>query len=100
MISQHDIDAFSDDNIRTETLRKAADLINGDRQQDYGTPQENFTRIAAIWSIILGHMVRPDEVALCMAGLKLARLAKGPHEDSYIDGCGYMAIAAELSRCK
>lgn len=84
-------------NTRTRTLEAASDLINGDRQKDYGTPQENFSRIADIWTVILGHVVTPDQVALCMAGLKLARLAQGPHMDSYIDGAGYMALAAELS---
>lgn len=87
-------------NKRTETLNTAAALINGDREKDYGTPQDNFGRIAAIWSVILGHMVRPDEVALCMAGLKLARLANGPHDDSYTDGAAYFAIAAELAHDK
>jgi hypothetical protein len=84
-------------NTRTKTLEAAINLVNGDRQKDYGTPQENFARIAAIWTAILGHVVTPDQVALCMAGLKLARLAKGPHMDSYIDGAGYLALAAELS---
>ena len=32
-----------------------------------------------------------------MAWLKIARLNTGPHVDSYIDGAGYMALAAELS---
>jgi len=39
----------------------------------------------------------PSQVALCMAGLKLARLAGNPENfDSYIDGAAYLAIAAEL----
>lgn len=84
-------------NTRTQILETASDLINGDRQADYGTPQENFARIADIWTVILGHTVRADQVALCMAGLKLARLANGPHQDSYVDGAGYLALAAELS---
>lgn len=84
-------------NTRTRILTDAADLVNGDRQVDYGTPQDNFGRIAAIWSVILGQTVRPDQVALCMAGLKLARLANGPHMDSYIDGAAYFALAGELS---
>ena len=84
-------------NKRSAILAEADRLINGDRQADYGTPQENFARIAAIWTVILGHTVRPDQVALCMSGLKLARLANGPHDDSYTDACGYMALAGELA---
>ena len=84
-------------NTRTKTLEAAIDLINGNRQKDYGTPQKNFARIAVGWDVILGCDVSPEQVALCMAWLKIARLANGPHADSYIDGAGYMALAAELS---
>jgi hypothetical protein len=84
-------------NRRSEILSEADTLINGDRQESYGTPQDNFGRIAAIWSVILGVQIRPDEVALCMAGLKMARLVNGPHDDSYIDAAAYIALAGELA---
>ena len=84
-------------NTRTKTLQAASDLINGDRERDYGTPKENFERIAIGWSVILGADVSAEQVALCMAWLKIARLANGPHADSYVDGAGYLALAAELS---
>ena len=38
-----------------------------------------------------------EQVALCMAWLKIARLVNGPHDDSYVDAAAYMALAAELS---
>lgn len=82
---------------RTEILTKANELVNGDRQAHYGTPQENFKRIAVGWSVLLEADVSPEQVALCMAWLKLARLVNGPHDDSYIDGAAYMALAGELS---
>ena len=84
-------------NKRTEILETAAKLINGDREQNYGTPEENFNRIAAGWSVILEKDVSAEQVALCMAWLKIARLVNGPHEDSYIDAAAYVALAAELS---
>ena len=83
---------------RREILAKADELIHGDREQHYGTPQENFARIAVGWSVILGKPVKPEQVALCMAWLKIARLVNGPHDDSYTDGCGYLALAGELAR--
>jgi hypothetical protein len=83
--------------IRAAILDRARRLITGQRQADYGPPSENFARIATIWSVILQTSIRPDQVALCMAGLKLARLAQGPHADSYDDLCGYGALAGELS---
>lgn len=91
------------DNTRSRVLAEAMDLINGDRQEAYGPPSENFQRIAAGWSVILGNDISPDQVALCMAWLKIARLANGKHGangkhvDSYIDGAAYMALAAELA---
>lgn len=84
-------------NIRSDVLSEASGLINGDRQKQYGTPAENFARVATIWGVILGIDVTAREVALCMAGLKLARLANGPHRDSSVDLAGYAALEAELS---
>ena len=86
-------------NRRTDILETAAELINGDRERDYGTPAENFGRIAAGWSVILDQDVSAEQVALCMAWLKIARLVNGPHEDSYVDAAAYMALAGELSEC-
>lgn len=86
-------------NKRTEILETAATLVNGDRARDYGTPTANFGRIAAGWSVILDHDVSAEQVALCMAWLKIARLVNGPHEDSYVDAAAYMSLAAELSEC-
>ena len=83
---------------RSEILKEADRIINGDRQEAYGPPEKNFNRIAAGWSVILGQDVSAEQVALCMAWLKIARLVNGPHEDSYVDAAAYMALAAELSQ--
>ena len=85
------------DNKRTKVLAEAMDLVNGQRNRDYGSPEVNFRRIADGWSIILQTDVTPEMVALCMAWLKIARLVNGPHSDSYVDAAAYMALAAELS---
>jgi hypothetical protein len=85
------------DNTRSKVLAEAMDLITGDREKDYGAPKDNFSRIAGGWSVILDCDVSPDQVALCMAWLKIARLVNGSHLDSYIDGAAYMALAAELA---
>ena len=86
-------------NKRTQILEEASRLINNDRQSDYGPPSENFNRVALGWELILGTEVSAEQVALCMAWLKIARLTGGgnPGDDSYIDGAGYLALAAELS---
>ena len=82
---------------RDDALEAARGLINGPRQDHYGTPAENFGRIAERWSQTLGVPVQPWQAAVMMADLKLARLANGLHEDSFLDGIGYLALAAELS---
>lgn len=86
-------------NKRTDILETAAELINNDRAREYGPVSENFNRIATGWSVILEKDVSAEQVALCMAWLKIARLVNGPHEDSYIDAAAYMALAGELSEC-
>lgn len=83
---------------RGEILNEANRLTHGDRDKNYGTPYTNHKRIADIWSVILGIEVTPAQVALCMAGVKIARLVETPdHLDSFVDGCAYLAIAGELA---
>lgn len=86
-------------NKRTDILETAATLINGDRERDYGDAAVNLGRIATGWAVILDQDVSAEQVALCMAWLKIARLVNGPHEDSYVDAAAYMALAGELSEC-
>jgi len=81
---------------RSEILAEADGLINGDRQAHYGEPHENFLAIAEMWSAYLGHAVSPADVCHMMTLLKVARLRNGPHHDSSVDACGYMALGGEL----
>ena len=85
-------------NTRSQVLDEAYNLINGDRQDDYGTPQESFGTLAALWSEYLGVSLRPSQVAMCLALLKVARQKHGPKkQDTYVDAAGYCALAAELA---
>lgn len=77
-------------------LHEAQDLIQGDRQQDYGNKLQNFSQIAMLWQGTLamklapGQRITPEDVALCMMQVKIARLAKSPdHKDSIVDVAGY-----------
>ena len=82
---------------RHEILMEADRLTSGDRNKNYGDPYVNHDRIARIWSVVLGHEVSPAQVALCMVGVKLARLVETPdHLDSFVDGAAYMALAGEI----
>lgn len=82
---------------RKAILKTAGDLIDGDRARDYGDALDMHRRIAAGWSEILQVNVKPHEVALCMAWLKMSRLVESPgHSDSYVDGVAYLALAGEI----
>jgi hypothetical protein len=83
---------------REEILQEALRLTSTDRQKNYGEPLINHQRIADIWTVLLGVEVSPSQVALCMVGVKLARLVETPdHEDSFIDLCAYGSIAGEIA---
>ena len=81
---------------RAEILEKAEEMINGPRAKDYGDAYKNHERIAKMWSVLLGKEVTVAQVYQCMIAVKLSRLIETPdHEDSYVDICGYGALAGE-----
>lgn len=77
--------------VAPETVLAEADRItNGARQSDYGHPIEDFTRTGRIWGAILGIPdVAPDQVALCMVGVKMSREVHKPKRDNRVDMAGY-----------
>ena len=83
---------------RVEALREAAKIISGERDIQYGGPEENFDRIAKIWSVILGSAVTSEDVAMMMIGLKVARYASksGFQGDTWIDVAGYAGCGYEV----
>lgn len=85
---------------RFDFLDKAAELTGGDRNLAYGAPWTNHDRIARFWSNYLGMTITPEQVAICMVLLKVARLMErsGPEAtDTFTDLTAYSAIAGELS---
>ena len=82
------------------TLETAQDFVLNKRDQQYGVNSRvtMHERIARVWSAILNTEVTGLQVALCMAGMKLIRAENAPGvEDSFVDACGYAAIAAEIA---
>lgn len=82
----------------TSKLLQIADAtIHGPRQDEYGDKRQNFAQIAMLWQGLLAHKlpagtaITPEDVALCMIAVKMARLAKSPdHLDSQVDVAGYI----------
>jgi len=92
---------------RVEALREAARIISGERDVQYGGPEENFERIAKIWGVILNVKITREDVAMMMVGLKVARYASksGYQPDTWIDvagyaGCGYEVGLLEAEKIK
>ena len=84
--------------LRVEALREAARIISGERNKQYGGPEENFERIARIWEIIFGIPVSNEDVAMAMVAVKVARYASksGYQPDTWIDIAGYAACGYEV----
>lgn len=83
---------------REEILHEAEKCVCGQREQDYGTPENNFQLIANLWSIYLGHDVTAIDVAMMMVMLKIARIRTGGGSgDSFVDIAGYAACGGEIS---
>lgn len=90
--------------IREEILQEAAKLITGDRQEAYGSPQKSFSTLASLWNTYLSSSLKTSirmteiDVAVCLALLKIGRMANSPKKiDSYVDLAGYAALAGELA---
>lgn len=82
---------------RSEILESALVCVTQDRAATHGPAEDTFARIAAVWSAMLGQPVTPAQVALMLAGLKIARAWGNPgHADNWVDLAGYAACGGEL----
>ena len=92
---------------REKVLGDAKKFVCGERQQEYGGPEESFRLVADLWTpyvkakiVPKGTFVsiEPEDVAVMMALLKVARLAHNPqYMDGWVDGCGYLSIGGEIA---
>ena len=83
---------------RKEVLQQADKCVNGEREQDYGTPEQNFQIIADLWSVYKCVSFSPVDVAMMMSLLKIARIKSGGGTgDSFVDLAGYAACGGELA---
>lgn len=78
-------------------LEEAENIINGDREKAYGKYTDSFGSSSKIWSGILRREVTPQEVVLCMIGLKLQRESNAHGRDNLVDMVGYILILEKLN---
>lgn len=91
---------------RDASLRNALSLINGERCDQYGAPEDSFKIIGEFWEVYDKYRRKlkpgpesPKDVALKMALLKIARtLGQEDTPDNYDDAAGYIGIAGDLVR--
>lgn len=83
---------------RSDILHKAEQCVCGRREQDYGSPEDNFQIIADLWTAYKGVLFNSEDVAMMMALLKIARIKSGTAtEDSFVDLAGYAACGGEIA---
>tara|TARA_R110000764_G_scaffold105696_1_gene191409 strand:+ start:2130 stop:2390 length:261 start_codon:yes stop_codon:yes gene_type:complete len=81
-----------------DILEEAAEIISGARQEQYGSPEDSFQKIADFWSTYLDHPISAQDVSLMMVMLKVARVPDGTKasRDTMVDIAGYAAIGSTL----
>ena len=88
---------------REDILDAALKCVNGDRDQQYGNPEDSFSTVAVFWTKYLQSRptyclpILSKDVAAMLALLKIARIATGASkEDNWIDLAGYAACGGEI----
>lgn len=93
--------------IRSDLLKEAIEAIDKGRNVQYGPPSADFSRTAALLSVVLDDLLKPEatlapyHVSMIMICLKLSRLCWDPSKkDTWMDiagyaGCGYETIVEE-----
>ena len=86
---------------RQDVLLKAGNLIDGDRHEEYGEAKDNFALIAKYWNGHLGlvDFITVRDVAIMMTLMKIARTHGDGRKsrDTFVDICGYAALAGEIN---
>lgn len=90
---------------RKEILDTALKCVNGERDEQYGNPENNFQTIANFWMVYLSGRkgcegmisISPEDVAAMLSLLKISRIASGQaKDDNWVDLAGYAACGGEI----
>ena len=79
----------------TEILQEAYKIVNQDRQNTYGHPKDDYTKVTNIFEALTGKQLTLTEALLFMVSVKLARLKTNLdqghlHYDTLLDTIGYL----------
>jgi len=79
-------------------LKEAAALVDGPRAEQHGDFRLMHSRVAELWSAYLQTSIRPEQAAMCMTLLKVARQELGKHNpDDGLDATAYTGLWASLT---
>ena len=92
---------YSMNSKRGSVLSDAIDVINGERQDQYGSPEDSFALIAEYWETYLQSnncdvSVDSKDVAMMMVLFKIARQANQHKRDNLVDAVGYLGILGDM----
>lgn len=77
-------------------LTEAESIVNGDRDVQYGDPNEAFKEYSNILETTFGIKLTPAEICKVQIAIKLGRLKYKHKRDSVVDLCGYAEILNRL----
>lgn len=83
----------TDEDILEEALR----ITSGDRQAQYGPPDQDFKRTAAMWTALKGVEFTAQDVAMFMVCLKLSRQTHQRKRDNWVDIAGYARCGSKCT---
>lgn len=82
---------------RSDILRGAEEIVNNDRNAQYGEPIDDFTRSAKMISGFLGIELQPWQVPIILGLVKVSRIAESPKKfDSWMDWAGYASVGWDV----
>ena len=82
----------------------ASNIINGERQTQYGDPEDSFTWIAQRWNQYLKGRygatfeLNAEDAAFMMADFKMARECNQRKPDNVVDAVGYLGINYDMTQ--
>lgn len=87
---------------RRSILNEAEHLVTGDRNAQYGPPDQDFRRTADMWTSLgfrfNGGPISAHNIAQAMIALKLSRTCFSPEKlDHWVDLAGYASCGGSLA---
>jgi len=87
---------------RGTILDEAKTIINGERQDTNGNPEDSFATIGEFWSTYIANKYKviltlsPKDCTLMMALFKIARETHQGKRDNLVDAVGYLGISGDF----